>query len=236
MFDTLIESSGKKDRNVAGHMWSIVLHTVIIAGAVAATANAGKQILEDIREEKIQMVKQPEEKPPEPEKPPPPPDAVMTPPPPKGFQILTAPIEIPDVLPDIDLSKKMTDEADFTGRGVAGGTATGVVGGVPQSINTEATFFDFQVEKVAAQVPGTGRPLYPPALRDASIEGSVLASFVIDTTGRADAATFKVIKSSHAQFTAAIQRALRDMRFFPAEVGGRKVRQLVQQEFVFAIQ
>ena len=37
-------------------------------------------------------------------------------------------IKIPDVLPDIDLSKKVTDEADFSGKGVAGGTSKGVVG------------------------------------------------------------------------------------------------------------
>ena len=62
---------------------------------------------------------------------PPPPEIVAAPPPPKGFQVLTAPIKIPEVLPDIDLSKKVTDEADFTGKGVEGGQRRGVevVGG-----------------------------------------------------------------------------------------------------------
>ena len=60
-----------------------------------------------------------------------PPAVAVAPPPPKGFQVLTAPINIPDKIPDIDLSKAVTDEKDFSGKGVAGGKANGVVGGVP---------------------------------------------------------------------------------------------------------
>jgi periplasmic protein TonB len=45
-----------------------------------------------------------------------------------------------------------------------------------------------------------------------------------------------VLKSSHEQFTAAVRNALPNMRFYPAEVGGRKVKQLVQQPFTFSLQ
>src|SRR5437868_10237033 len=115
---------------------SVIAHVVAIVGAVYVTANAGI-VNEKTKDEKVDFVevKKDEPKPPEPEKPPPPPDVVVQPPPPKGFQILQAPIEIPTEIPDIDLSKKVTDEGDFTGKGVAGGTGTGVVGGkgpVPQ--------------------------------------------------------------------------------------------------------
>src|SRR5205085_9424425 len=185
MFDNLLESQAKGNLGAKGSVFSIILHTAGIALAVAATANAGRHALEDVREEKVQMIEQ-KEKPPEPEKKPPPPDVVVAPPPPKGFQILTAPIEIPNVLPDIDLSKKMTDEADFTGKGVAGGTSKGVAGGVPQPLNnTEATYFDFQVERQAALVQGSASPAYPEMLKASGIQGEVLAQFVIDTTGRA---------------------------------------------------
>jgi protein TonB len=235
MFDNLLESKAKRERSLAGSFWSFVLHAGGIAIAVVGTAHAGREAIQEIREEKIQMIEQ-KEKPPEPEVKPPPPDVVVAPPPPKGFQILTAPIEIPDVLPEIDLTKKMTDEADFTGKGVAGGTATGVVGGVPRPItNNEVTYFDFQVEKQAALIDGTADPQYPDILKSAGIQGEVLAQFVIDTTGRADASTFKVIKSDHAQFTEAVKRALPRMRFRPAEVAGKKVKQLVQLPFAFSI-
>jgi protein TonB len=234
MFDNLLESKRKKEQRAGGAVFSFLFHGAFIAVAVTMTAGGVKGAIDDIREEKVNMVEV-KEKPPEPEKKPPPPDVVVAPPPPKGFQILSAPVEIPDVLPDIDLSKKMTDEADFTGKGAVGGTSKGVAGGVPQSINTEATYYDFQVEKQAAAIAGTGVPQYPDMLRNASIEGQVQVSFVIDTTGRADISTFKVLKSSHAQFTEAVRVALGKMRFFPAEVGGKKVKQLVQLPFVFSI-
>jgi protein TonB len=74
---------------------------------------------------------------------------------------------------------------------------------------------------------------YPEMLRSAQVEGTVLASFVVDTTGRAEMSTFKVLRSDHELFTNAVKNALPRIRYLPAEVGGRKVKQLVQQPFVF---
>ena len=45
--------------------------------------------------------------------------------------------------------------------------------------------------------------------------------------------TFKVLKSSHDLFTNAVKASLPNMRFYAAEVGGRKVKQLVQMPFQF---
>lgn len=95
-------------------------------------------------------------------------------------------------------------------------------------------YFEFQVEKAVVTLPGRG-PVYPPSLRAEKVEGEVLAQFVIDTTGRFEPGSFHVLKSSHALFTQALRDALPEMRFVPAEVGGRKVRQLVQQPFTFAL-
>jgi protein TonB len=237
MFNNLLESKAKTEKRVGGSAVSIVLHTAAVAALVAATANAGFQD-EGPREEKVDFVevKKDEPKPPEPEKPPPPPDAVATPPPPKGFQVLTAPIEIPDVIPDIDLSKKVTDEADFSGKGVAGGVAKGDPNIKTAPIQQgDQPYFDFQVEKPVVMAPGAGGPTYPEMLRSAGIEGTVLAQFVVDTTGRADMSTFKVLRSDNDLFSNAVKTALGRMRFLPAEVGGRKVKQLVQQPFQFSL-
>jgi periplasmic protein TonB len=157
----------------------------------------------------------------------------MKAPPPKGFQVLTAPIKIPDVLPNIDLSKKVTNEEDFTGKGVAGGIAKGVVGGTPQKIDDNQTYFEFQVEKQVAVTPNNPAPRYPDMLRSANVEGEVLAQFVVDTSGRADMSTFKVLKTTHDLFTNAVKSSLPNMKFYPAEVGGKKVKQLVQMPFMF---
>ena len=236
MFNNLVESQAKKQKRWGGSVFSIAFHAVVVAGLVIVTANAGIKN-EKSKEEKVDFVevKKDEPKPPEPEKPPPPPDAVAAPPPPKGFQVLSAPIEIPNIIPDIDLSKKVTDEADFSGKGVAGGVAKGVEGGkgpVPQG---DQPYFDFQVEKPVVMAPGATGPAYPDMLRSAGIEGTVLAQFVVDTTGRADMSTFKVLKTDNDLFSTSVKNALTRMKFLPAEVGGRRVKQLVQQPFQFSL-
>jgi protein TonB len=237
MFNNLIESKPKKQRTTGGLVISGILHAILITGAVFGTLQA-KEKLEKPKAEKVEFVemKKKDEPPPPKEEPKPmPKDVVAAPPPPKGFQVLTAPIKVPDVLPDIDLSKKVTDEADFTGKGVAGGSAKGVVGGVAPPVNTDQPYFEFQVEKQVQQIPGTGNLRYPDILRSANVEGEVLAQFVVDADGRYEQGSFKVLKSSHDLFTQAVKNALPNMRFYPAEVGGRKVKQLVQQPFTFSL-
>ena len=234
MFDNLIESQAKKQKRAGGFLMSFVVHTVLIAGAVYATYSVGNA-LEKPKAEKVGFVtvKKDEPPPPKEEPKPPPPQEIMKAPPPKGFQVLTAPIKIPDVLPDIDLSKKVTNEEDFSGKGVAGGIAKGVVGGQPQKIDENQTYFEFQVEKQVSPYPGNPAPRYPDMLRSANVEGEVLAQFVVDTTGRADMGSFKVLKSTHDLFTNAVKASLPNMKFYPAEVGGKKVKQLVQMPFQF---
>lgn len=147
---------------------------------------------------------------------------------------MSAPIDIPDVLPDIDLTRKVTDEADFTGKGVQGGIAKGVEKKVEVK-QDDQPYFEFQVEKPVVPAPGSSSPRYPDILRQAGVEGEVLAQFVVDTTGHAETGSFKVLRSSHDLFAQAVKSALPGMRFIPAEVGGKRVKQLVQQPFTFAI-
>jgi protein TonB len=235
MFNNLLESKPKKEKRRGGTITSIVVHSMLVGLAVYATANAAIKN-EKPRQEKIDFVETPKDEPPPPkeEPPPPPPDIVVAPPPPKGFQVLTAPVEIPDVIPDIDLSKKVTDEADFSGKGVAGGVAKGVEGG-KAVVQSDQPYFEFQVEKPVVPAPGSISPRYPDMLRQAGVEGEVLAQFVVDTTGRAEAGSLKILKSSHDMFVQSVKNALPQMKFIPAEVGGRKVKQLVQQPFTFSI-
>ena len=84
-------------------------------------------------------------------------------------------------------------------------------------------------------MPGNPAPRYPDMLRSANVEGEVLAQFVVDTTGRADMSSFKVLKSTHDLFTNAVKSSLPNMKFYPAEVGGKRVKQLVQMPFQFSL-
>lgn len=92
-----------------------------------------------------------------------------------------------------------------------------------------------QVEKIALPLPGNLVPAYPGLLRTAGLEGSVTLRFVIDTAGVVEPGSVVVVRSDHELFTAATLRALSTHRFLPAEVGGSKVRMLVEQRFEFAI-
>jgi len=230
MFENLIETKPKKPKTLKGMAISVFTHIVLIGGAVYGTLQA-KEAIEKPRQEKVEFLEMKKDEPPPPkQEEAPPPEIVAAPPPPKGFQVLTAPIKIPDVLPEIDLTKKITDEADFSGKGVAGGIAKGV-GNAP----VDRTFFEFEVEKQVSTAPGSQPPRYPDMLRSANVQGEVLVQFEVDTTGRANLATFRVLKSTHDLFTASVRNALGQMRFYPAEIGGRKVKQLVQQPFNFTL-
>jgi len=231
MFNQLLESKAKKEKMAGGTIFSIALHTVLIAGAVYATAAAGVKD-EKAKAEKIQFVEMKKEPPKVPDKPPPPKEVVVKPPPPKGFQVLRAPVRIDIKIPEIDLSKAVTNESDFSGKGVKGGTGSGVVGGIA---NTNQTYFEFQVEKPAEMLSDSPKPRYPSVLESSGIAGEVQAQFVVLASGKADMDQFKVLKSTNELFTQAVKSVLPRMKFSPAMIGGKAVNQLVQQSFQFAV-
>ncbi len=225
MFNNLLESKPQKQRSLGSNILSLVIHTVLIYLAVEATLQATQE--KEKIEEKVNFVEVKKDEPPPPKPPP-----AQAPPPPQSFQVLTAPVNIPNVLPDIDLTAKLTNEADFSGKGVQAAKAnTGPVA-KPEG---DQPYFEFMVEKPVTEASNTARPRYPDILKSAGVEGEVLAQFVVDTTGRVEPGSFKVLKASHPLFEAAVRAALPGMRFIPAEVGNKRVRQLVQQPFVFAI-
>jgi periplasmic protein TonB len=231
MFNQLIESKPQKQKMAGGTVFSIVLHTLLIAAAVYATARAGVKD-EKSKAEKIQFVEMKKEPPKVPDKAPPPKEVIVKPPPPKGFQVLRAPVKIDIKIPEIDLSKAITNESDFSGKGVKGGTGTGVVGGIA---NTNQTYFEFQVEKPAEMLQDSPKPKYPSVLESSGIAGEVQAQFVVNSSGKADMDSFKVLKSTNELFTQAVKTVLPRMRFSPAQIGGKPVNQLVQQSFQFAV-
>lgn len=231
MFNQLLESKAKKQKMAGGTVFSIVFHTVLIGAAVYATARAGVKD-EKAKSEKIQFVEMKKEPPKVPDKPPPPKEVVVKPPPPKGFQVLRAPVKIDIKIPEIDLSKAITNENDFSGKGVKGGTGNGVVGGIA---NTNQTYFEFQVEKPAESMADNPKPKYPSVLESSGIAGEVQAQFVVRSDGKADMDTFKVLKSTNELFTQSVKNVLPRMRFSPAQIGGKPVNQLVQQAFQFAV-
>jgi TonB family protein len=99
----------------------------------------------------------------------------------------------------------------------------------------DSAFSVLEVDSAVTRHPWSAAPAYPPEMLRRRIEGNVFVRYVVDTSGFADVASFEVLRSTHDDFAAAVRSALPDMRFNPARIGKRRVRQLVEQEFSFKI-
>lgn len=231
MFTTLIESRPANELHAGEALVSTIFHVGLVAAAIVVTAQAGTRE-RAVAAENIVFTQPTPDTPKPADAAPSPKDVVLAPPPPKGFQTLVAPISIPDKIPDVDLSKTVTDEADFSGRGVQGGIAKGVEGGTPQVIGDQA-YFEFQVEKPVMPRDGNPAPRYPALLETTKTTGEVLAQFVVDTAGRVESGSARILKSSDALFANSVLNVLPHLRFYAAEAGGHKVRAIVQIPFRF---
>ena len=259
MMNTLLESKPRKKSSAGGTIFSVVFHSTLLFLAVFATARAGIAEDKEEREQKVNFVKMKKAEPPPPEvkKEPPPPKVKSEPKPapkvaplprapkaeiapPKGFKVLEAPISIPTKIPDIDLSAKVTNEADFSGKGVAGGSSTGVEGsngtkeGASGGVDTNKNYAEFEVEREVSAISGTN-VAYPETMRASGVTGEVMAEFVVNENGRVESGTLKVLSSTNPAFTNAVKSALSKMRFRPAQIGSTNVSQVVQQAFVFRL-
>ena len=74
---------------------------------------------------------------------------------------------------------------------------------------------------------------YPPVMRNVGLAGLVMLEFVVDSSGRVEPGSARVVETTHPAFTAAVLKALPDARFRPGRSGGQPVRQLVRQSFRF---
>ncbi len=233
MFENLIESKQKGQKTLGQTVLSVLVHAAVIFGAVKATQGVAETINDKPVDTTMVFLKPPEPPPPPPEQPPP--DVVVSAnPPPKGFQTVVAPTDIPKDIPPVDLSEKPFDPKDFTGKGVEGGIATGIVGGTgPVNVSGEV-FLEAQLDDPVQPI-SIPTPRYPPVLQSAGIAGSVDLQYVVDTTGHAEANSFKVLKTTHQAFVEPAQEASLKGVFTPAKFQGQPVRQLVQQRSSFKV-
>lgn len=105
----------------------------------------------------------------------------------------------------------------------------------PVAARTDSIYTGVQVDTLAEPNPATFVPRYPPGLRARQVGGTVVVQFVVDTTGQVDMGSFKVLSSSDTAFTTSVRAAVARTDFYPALLDGRKVRQLYEQPFTFAV-
>ena len=99
----------------------------------------------------------------------------------------------------------------------------------------DSVYSILDVEESATRSEGSAAPAYPPELMKEGKEGGVFIRFVVDSSGRADSNTIEIVRASHPLFAMAVRQAVPQMMFSPASMGGRHVRQAVEQNFEFRI-
>lgn len=237
MLGTLLESNARPPRRGAGMVASIAIHTVLIGGALAATAAAKSRDRRGME---------------------PPPAIVYTPstllpaqPAPRrktGRRAIAADAgRLPDAqrairyVPEsllgrtIDVDTEQPLELDAGAPTCLvrcdrspGGEAVGA-GGLDTVPATVAT-----VDRGAALI-SPPRPRYPEQLRAAGVTGRVVVRLVVDTVGRVEPGTAVVREASHDLFAREVLAILPALRFVAARAGARKVRMLVDLPFEFRL-
>jgi TonB family protein len=98
----------------------------------------------------------------------------------------------------------------------------------------DTAFSVLEVDEIV-RYEGSAAPIYPRDLLAIGAEGLVQAIYVVDPTGMVDTTTIEVVRSDDPRFTESVRTALAQMRFRPATRAGKKVRQLVEQQFRFRV-
>lgn len=93
-----------------------------------------------------------------------------------------------------------------------------------------------QPDELPQTLPNTCQaPRYPSALEAARVQGNVLVEFAVDTSGRADASSIRVLNSTHSGFENNAKAAVETCRFRPARMSGQAVRATVRQRIQFVL-
>jgi protein TonB len=232
MFNTLVESGATRSRSTKSTMASVLLHGVIIASAVSLTMATNGDAKPDVRESHDLVYVPIDPAPPKVEHTVVPIQHVPTQPT-TPFRTIVVPLDMPKGLPPIELNapEVPADAFRLGGPGpvspyAPASSSTYAPGAV---VNSDA------VERIPSLLGNARAPRYPDALRQSNIDGKVSVRFVVDTLGRAEMNDLEIVETSHPLFAEAVKNALAFYRFSPGEVGGRKVRTMVQIPFTFSL-
>ena len=265
MLTNLLESKAKPFGSSKGTMVSMVVHGLIVTAIVLATAKSVLPPREKIEEHAVLYVAAPEPPPvhvaPEPlpkvkaapkvappKQAPPRTQLVHVAPTPKPMPTL-APPKVVVAVGEVDLkappvveiaAPRVTEPANALGSGLssgkkssddeAGGSGKGGLG----SGSSGKAYNENQVDKTV-EISRNASPRYPEALRSVGVQGVVTLRFIVSADGKVEPGSIEVVDSPNKLFTDAVKTALFNTRYRPAEAGGEKVRQLVEQAFTFKL-
>jgi periplasmic protein TonB len=199
---------------------SLALHAALIAGAVYATLSARPPDTA-VRIDTTVVLLTPAQR-----QPAPPPPAELAEPL-RGFQTVTVPSQLPTTVPKLDLQERF-DPKDYSGIGVEGGRANGVVPS-GNEVYTEAL-----VEERPALLSAPPPP-YPDLLKLARIQGRVVLRAIVDTTGRVEPNSVVIASSPNPGFDPSAREWILKALFRPARLHGRAVRVHITQPLDYSI-
>ena len=209
---TLLESKRKTSNTRLFRVGfaSLAIHSAIIAGVVYATLHAAPSDTRVSMDTTVVLLApQQQQKPLDPQ-----PvqlaDAL------KGFQTVAVPAQIPTDIPPVDLLQRF-DPKDYSGSGIEGGRATGIV------VSGSEVYAEALVEE-RPELLSAPPPIYPQLLKQAGIQGRVILHAIVDTTGRVEPASVRIIKSPSPAFDQPTKDWVLKALFRPARLHGRGVR------------
>ncbi|MBI1723114.1 MAG: energy transducer TonB, partial [Gemmatimonadetes bacterium] len=192
-------------------------HSALIAAAVGATRHPAPRVEDVVRDTVIVFPGSPDA----PHAPTPPPAAPSAP----SAPLVRLPVDVPPVIPAPEpmpiTSTTFTpwptasDTSRFPGPGSPG---------TPANVLAPAVPIDARIAEEPPLLLGHPAPHYPEMLRQAGIEGRVVVEVVLDTLGRAEPASLRVVSGAHPLFDAEASAVVLASRYRPARVGGRPVR------------
>ena len=224
MFRDLFESGARTQRRPGWTLTSAGAHAMLIGLATVLTLRHPLPSVEPVRLEELFFTV-----PHEPALTPAIPDEAAPGSP--GWRVpLDIPITIP-AIPDVSLStetRPLLPASDSLGPGV-------VRDAFLRRPLGDHIYTERLVDRAVSARPDNPQPAYPAILRSAQVAGEVLVQFVVDTLGRVEPQSIKILRATHPLFADSVRRWLARTRYGPAEVDGRPVRQLVQQEVAFTL-
>ncbi len=143
------------------------------------------------------------------------------------LQTVVTPDVIPTNIPPVNLQEPF-DPNDYLGTRHEGGVATGLV---PKG---NEVFTDAIIEERPSVLSGPP-PVYPELLKQAGIQGRALVQAVIDTLGRAEAMSVRILQSPNPGFDQSAKNYVLKALLRPARVHGRAVRVLINIPIDFRI-
>ena len=235
MFRHLLESAPSRQRTRSAALISFTFHATLVGSALAATALDPRAEPEPTVPTKppIYVIT---ERPVDPAPSPRPAPPTATPSVPSPMPPILVPTEVPTTLPPVPEPGTPTMDPWTTlppTPGAPGGTGDPSAPAGP--VGDGSPMWPEDVAYPAKPLGAMREPRYPDPLRTSHLEGSVIATYVVDTLGRVEPASFKAREATHPLFEQAVRSALMQQRFRAAQWNGRRVRQLVEQQFIFRL-